>query len=141
MPVMWDMLCSPQPLHGEGEGAAPPRGQREDPPGPQGWSSASCVLCRLPLTAARPWLQVAGPALQALTSSTSSGTAGAPAPAGVGLQTWGGAGSPKQKLEFKYCFREVKDGQVRDSGRLQVQTLQPEALGLRGPSESYSLRF
>uniref|UniRef100_H3D0T5 Latent transforming growth factor beta binding protein 4 n=1 Tax=Tetraodon nigroviridis TaxID=99883 RepID=H3D0T5_TETNG len=56
-----------------------------------------------------PWPQISGPgpapALQALVASTSSGSAGAPAPAALA------GGPPQQRSEFKYCFREVKDGQ------------------------------
>ncbi|XP_077961884.1 latent-transforming growth factor beta-binding protein 4 isoform X3 [Gasterosteus aculeatus] len=50
------------------------------------------------------------PALRML-SSSSSGSAGAPAPAGVQAQTVRGAGPISQQAGFKYCFREVKDGQ------------------------------
>lgn len=77
---------------------------------------ASCLYASSYWTVC-PWLQVSGPspgpgpALQALASSTSSGSAGAPAPRG--LQTPWGGGNFKQQSEFKYCFREVKDGQVR----------------------------
>uniref|UniRef100_A0A3Q3WTY3 Latent transforming growth factor beta binding protein 4 n=1 Tax=Mola mola TaxID=94237 RepID=A0A3Q3WTY3_MOLML len=46
-------------------------------------------------------------------SSSSSGSAGAPAPAGgrVQAQTLRGGGVYNQQSGFKYCFREVKDGQ------------------------------
>ncbi|XP_035535794.1 latent-transforming growth factor beta-binding protein 2-like [Morone saxatilis] len=43
-------------------------------------------------------------------SSASSGSAGAPAPA-VQAQTLRGGGTYNQQSAFKYCFREVKDGQ------------------------------
>uniref|UniRef100_UPI0037E812CD latent-transforming growth factor beta-binding protein 4 n=1 Tax=Semicossyphus pulcher TaxID=241346 RepID=UPI0037E812CD len=60
-------------------------------------------------------LKVSGfsPNLQTLTSSSTSGTAGAPAPAGglVQAQTVRGGGTYTQQSGFKYCFREVKDGQ------------------------------
>lgn len=51
-----------------------------------------------------------GPTLRTL-----SGSAGAPAPAGRGVQaqTVRGDGVYSQHSGFKYCFREVKDGQVR----------------------------
>ncbi|KAM8905293.1 latent-transforming growth factor beta-binding protein 4-like isoform 2-T2 [Spinachia spinachia] len=49
------------------------------------------------------------PALQTLSSS--SGSAGAPAPAGVQAQTVRGGGPIGQQAGFKYCFREVKEGQ------------------------------
>ncbi|KAF7658545.1 hypothetical protein LDENG_00011270 [Lucifuga dentata] len=54
-----------------------------------------------------------GATLQALSSSTHSGSAGAPAPAGSGVQaqTVRGDGTYTQQSGFKYCFREVKDGQ------------------------------
>ncbi|XP_041667187.1 latent-transforming growth factor beta-binding protein 4 isoform X3 [Cheilinus undulatus] len=60
-------------------------------------------------------LKVSGysPNLQTLSSSSTSGSAGAPAPA-VGLvqaQTIRGGGTYTQQSGFKYCFREVKDGQ------------------------------
>ncbi|XP_059187069.1 latent-transforming growth factor beta-binding protein 4 isoform X2 [Centropristis striata] len=61
-------------------------------------------------------LKVSGynPALEAL-SSSSSGSAGAPAPAPAGgpvqAQTVRGGGTFTQQSGFKYCFREVKDGQ------------------------------
>ncbi|KAL6104929.1 ltbp4 [Pungitius sinensis] len=47
------------------------------------------------------------PALRTL----SSGSAGAPAPAGVQAQTVRGGGTISQQAGFKYCFREVKEGQ------------------------------
>lgn len=55
------------------------------------------------------------PVLRMLSSSSSSGSAGAPAPAGVDVQaqTLKGDGAFAQQSGFKYCFREVKDGQVR----------------------------
>ncbi|KAM8769180.1 latent-transforming growth factor beta-binding protein 4 isoform 2-T2 [Acanthopagrus schlegelii] len=51
------------------------------------------------------------PALRTLSSS--SGSAGAPAPGGgaVEAQTLRGDGTYNQQSGFKYCFREVKDGQ------------------------------
>ncbi|XP_042372597.1 uncharacterized protein LOC121966585, partial [Plectropomus leopardus] len=59
-------------------------------------------------------LKVSGfsPTLRTL-SSSSSGSAGAPAPAGEGVQaqTLRGDGTFNQHSGFKYCFREVKDGQ------------------------------
>uniref|UniRef100_A0AAQ5YXM0 Latent-transforming growth factor beta-binding protein 1 n=1 Tax=Amphiprion ocellaris TaxID=80972 RepID=A0AAQ5YXM0_AMPOC len=59
-------------------------------------------------------LKVSGfsPTLQT-SSSSSSGSAGAPAPAasGVQAQTVRGDGVYTQQSGFKYCFREVKDGQ------------------------------
>ncbi|XP_055369679.1 latent-transforming growth factor beta-binding protein 1-like [Betta splendens] len=59
-------------------------------------------------------LRVPGPspALRTL-SSSSSGSAGAPAPASRSLQapTVRGGGTHMQQSGFKYCFREVKDGQ------------------------------
>ncbi|XP_069578756.1 latent-transforming growth factor beta-binding protein 4 [Brachyistius frenatus] len=68
-------------------------------------------------------LKVSGfsPSLRALTSSSSSssssssGAAGAPAPphGGVQAQTVRGDGTYSQQSGFKYCFREVKDGQCR----------------------------
>ncbi len=65
-------------------------------------------------------LQVSGsgPTLRTL-SSSSSGSAGAPAPAGGGIQaqTVRGDVTYTQQSGFKYCFREVKDGQVRGSRR------------------------
>ncbi|XP_056904627.1 latent-transforming growth factor beta-binding protein 4 isoform X2 [Takifugu flavidus] len=54
------------------------------------------------------------PALQALESSMSSGSAGAPAPAVGWPQIWGGRNTNQQ---FKYCFSEVKNG--RCSSRLR----------------------
>ncbi|XP_016536465.1 latent-transforming growth factor beta-binding protein 4 isoform X4 [Poecilia formosa] len=54
------------------------------------------------------------PALRTLSSSSSSGSAGAPAPAGgarIQAQTLRGGGTYNQQSGFKYCFREVKDGQ------------------------------
>lgn len=53
-----------------------------------------------------------GPTLRTL-SSASSGSAGAPAPPGVGVQaqTVRGDGTYTEHSGFKYCFREVKDGQ------------------------------
>ncbi|XP_014915219.1 latent-transforming growth factor beta-binding protein 4 isoform X4 [Poecilia latipinna] len=56
------------------------------------------------------------PALRTLSSSSSSGSAGAPAPAPAGgariqAQTLRGGGTYNQQSGFKYCFREVKDGQ------------------------------
>ena len=77
-------------------------------------TSSHCTVC--------PWLQVpgSGPALQALASSTASGSAGAPAPAGGALPAPWGGGSLKQQSEFKYCFREVKDGQVRTRDTFRV---------------------
>lgn len=58
-----------------------------------------------------------------LSSSSSSGSAGAPAPGGVQAQTVRGGGTYTQQSGFKYCFREVKDGQVggrdRASNKLQ----------------------
>lgn len=100
-------------------------------------------VARPPLRTVCPWLQVTGPgpgpALQALASSTSSGSAGAPAPAGGGLQMAWGGGTFKQQSEFKYCFREVKDGQVRGlrSGHRQGPTsTNPGSLGLFKPRES-----
>ncbi|XP_038548862.1 latent-transforming growth factor beta-binding protein 2-like isoform X4 [Micropterus salmoides] len=53
------------------------------------------------------------PVLRMLSSSSSSGSAGAPAPAGVDVQaqTLKGDGAFAQQSGFKYCFREVKDGQ------------------------------
>ncbi|XP_067363392.1 latent-transforming growth factor beta-binding protein 4 isoform X2 [Channa argus] len=60
-------------------------------------------------------LKVSGfsPTLRTLSSSSSSGSAGAPAPAaeGVQAQTVRGGGTYTQQSGFKYCFREVKDGQ------------------------------
>ncbi|XP_041795911.1 latent-transforming growth factor beta-binding protein 4 isoform X3 [Chelmon rostratus] len=60
-------------------------------------------------------LKVSGfsPTLRTLSSSSSSGSAGAPAPAGVRVQaqTLRGDGTYNQQSGFKYCFREVKDGQ------------------------------
>lgn len=66
-----------------------------------------------------------GPTQRAL-SSFSSGSAGAPAPSpdlstappstgssGVQAQTVRGGGTYTQHSGFKYCFREVRDGQVR----------------------------
>lgn len=55
------------------------------------------------------------PALQSLFSSSSSGSAGAPAPSigAIQAQTLRGGGTYNQQSGFKYCFREVKDGQVR----------------------------
>ncbi|XP_049432197.1 latent-transforming growth factor beta-binding protein 4 isoform X2 [Epinephelus fuscoguttatus] len=52
------------------------------------------------------------PTLRTL-SSLSSGSAGAPAPAGGGVQaqTARGDGAFTQHSGFKYCFRDVKDGQ------------------------------
>lgn len=62
-------------------------------------------------------LQVSGfmPAPQPLSSGALSGSAGAPAPVdnGVRAQTFRGEGVYAQHAGFKYCFREVKDGQVR----------------------------
>lgn len=54
------------------------------------------------------------PALRTLSSS--SGSAGAPAPGGgaVEAQTLRGGGTYNQQSGFKYCFREVKDGQVSE---------------------------
>uniref|UniRef100_A0A3B5B9V6 Latent-transforming growth factor beta-binding protein 4-like n=1 Tax=Stegastes partitus TaxID=144197 RepID=A0A3B5B9V6_9TELE len=54
-----------------------------------------------------------GPTLRTLSSSSSSGSAGAPAPGGgrVQAQTVRGDGVYTQHSGFKYCFREVKDGQ------------------------------
>ncbi|XP_030599886.1 latent-transforming growth factor beta-binding protein 4 isoform X2 [Archocentrus centrarchus] len=51
--------------------------------------------------------------LSSSSSSSSSGSAGAPAPAasGVQAQTVRGDGIYNQQSGFKYCFREVKDGQ------------------------------
>ncbi|XP_058489701.1 latent-transforming growth factor beta-binding protein 4 isoform X3 [Solea solea] len=58
-------------------------------------------------------LKVSGhsPALRTLSSS--SGSAGAPAPAGLGVQaqTVRGDGTYTEHSEFKYCFREIRDGQ------------------------------
>ncbi|XP_024910631.1 latent-transforming growth factor beta-binding protein 1 isoform X1 [Cynoglossus semilaevis] len=53
------------------------------------------------------------PPLQTLSFSPSSGSAGAPAPPGVGVQaqTVRGDGTYTEHSGFKYCFREVKDGQ------------------------------
>uniref|UniRef100_I3IXV3 Latent-transforming growth factor beta-binding protein 4 n=1 Tax=Oreochromis niloticus TaxID=8128 RepID=I3IXV3_ORENI len=53
------------------------------------------------------------PTLRTLSSSSSSGSAGAPAPAGsrVLAQTVRGDSVYTQQSGFKYCFREVKDGQ------------------------------
>lgn len=53
-----------------------------------------------------------GPTLRT-SSSSSSGSAGAPAPAGSGVQaqTVRGDGVYTQQSGFKYCFRDVKDGQ------------------------------
>nr|XP_057935549.1 latent-transforming growth factor beta-binding protein 4 isoform X3 [Doryrhamphus excisus] len=52
------------------------------------------------------------PAPQTLSSSTVSGSAGAPAPAGLEVQTQTVRGDVyTQHTGFKYCFREVKDGQ------------------------------
>lgn len=50
--------------------------------------------------------------------SSSSGSAGAPAPPGGGVlaQTVRGDGTYTEHSGFKYCFREVKDGQVSSSG-------------------------
>ncbi|XP_068560985.1 latent-transforming growth factor beta-binding protein 4 isoform X2 [Cebidichthys violaceus] len=47
------------------------------------------------------------------TLSSSSGSAGAPAPAAVGVQDQAvrGGGTLTQQAGFKYCFREVRDGQ------------------------------
>ncbi|KAK2846559.1 hypothetical protein Q5P01_009558 [Channa striata] len=60
-------------------------------------------------------LKVSGfsPTLRTLSSSSSSGSAGAPAPAvrGVQAQTVRGGGTYTQQSGFKYCFRELKDGQ------------------------------
>ncbi|XP_029699329.1 latent-transforming growth factor beta-binding protein 1-like isoform X2 [Takifugu rubripes] len=55
------------------------------------------------------------PALQALESSMSSGSAGAPAPAVGWPQILGGGRNTNQ--QFKYCFSEVKNG--RCSSRLR----------------------
>ncbi|XP_015253181.1 PREDICTED: latent-transforming growth factor beta-binding protein 1-like [Cyprinodon variegatus] len=58
------------------------------------------------------------PSLRSLSASSSSGSAGAPAPAllpaGAGriqAQTLRGGGTYNLQSDFKYCFREVKDGQ------------------------------
>uniref|UniRef100_A0A3Q3N141 Latent-transforming growth factor beta-binding protein 4 n=1 Tax=Mastacembelus armatus TaxID=205130 RepID=A0A3Q3N141_9TELE len=53
------------------------------------------------------------PTLRTLSSSSSSGSAGAPAPGGgrVQGQTVRGGGTYTEHSGFKYCFREVKDGQ------------------------------
>ncbi|KAM9852921.1 latent-transforming growth factor beta-binding protein 4 [Aulostomus maculatus] len=53
------------------------------------------------------------PVLQSLSPGTQSGSAGAPAPAvrGIQAQTVRGDGTYTQNSGFKYCFREVKDGQ------------------------------
>ncbi|XP_039986751.1 latent-transforming growth factor beta-binding protein 1-like [Xiphias gladius] len=60
-------------------------------------------------------LKVSGfsPTLRTLSSPSSSGSAGAPAPGGRGVQaqTLRGEGTYSQHSGFKYCFREVKDGQ------------------------------
>ncbi|XP_040901991.1 LOW QUALITY PROTEIN: latent-transforming growth factor beta-binding protein 4 [Toxotes jaculatrix] len=60
-------------------------------------------------------LKVSGfsPTLRTLSSPSSSGSAGAPAPAdrGIQAQTVRGDGTYTQLSGFKYCFREVKDGQ------------------------------
>lgn len=135
-------VCSPQPVHGEGESAAPPRGQRQDPPGPEGWSRTSCFL----LPASSDWtvcpgLQVTGSG-PALASSTSSGSAGAPAPAGGALQTSWGGGAVKHQSEFKYCFREVKEGQVRGlQGPNAAASAHPGRSGPFTPPEGSNLRF
>ncbi|KAG7224436.1 hypothetical protein INR49_015066 [Caranx melampygus] len=83
-------------VHGEGPSAAPPE--------------ASVKIHQV--------VKVAGysPTLRTLSSpssSSSSGSAGAPAPAGrpVQAQTVRGDGTYTQYSGFKYCFREVKDGQ------------------------------
>lgn len=58
------------------------------------------------------------PTLRTLSSSSHSGSAGAPAPAAIQAQTVRGDGTYTQYSGFQYCFREVKDGQVRGSGAL-----------------------
>ncbi|XP_061916705.1 latent-transforming growth factor beta-binding protein 4 isoform X4 [Entelurus aequoreus] len=87
---------------------------------PASASSPSMVKVRVqhPLEASvkvHQVMKVSGffPALQALSSATQSGSAGAPAPAGlvVQAQTTRGDGVYTQHSGFKYCFREVKDGQ------------------------------
>lgn len=68
------------------------------------------------------WFQVSGlgPTLQTLSSS--SGLAGAPSPVGgrVQAQTLRGESMYNQQSGFKYCFREVKEGQVRGSRMLTL---------------------
>ncbi|XP_076027506.1 latent-transforming growth factor beta-binding protein 4-like isoform X2 [Genypterus blacodes] len=62
-------------------------------------------------------LKVSGfsPTLRALSTSTHSGSAGAPAPAPAPASVVGGVqralAMSSQQSGFKYCFREVKDGQ------------------------------
>lgn len=56
-------LCSPQPLHGGGPSAAPPRGEREDPPGAEGTnvslssSHTRTSLCSEPFFVSGVWIQ------------------------------------------------------------------------------------
>ncbi|XP_047247089.1 latent-transforming growth factor beta-binding protein 1-like isoform X3 [Girardinichthys multiradiatus] len=65
-------------------------------------------------------MKISGPSppLRTISSSSSSGSAGAPAPApdpagvsSIQAQTLRGGGTYNLQSGFKYCFREVKDGQ------------------------------
>lgn len=118
-------MCSarPIPLLGEGQSAAPPRGQCEDPSGAEGAEQNLFLWLFLFFYQHVSWplfhpfcCKVSGPtpARQSLFSS-SSGSAGAPAPSigAIQAQTLRGGGTYNQQSGFKYCFREVKDGQVR----------------------------
>ncbi|XP_019723478.1 latent-transforming growth factor beta-binding protein 4 isoform X1 [Hippocampus comes] len=96
----------------------PLRGQNQDLPG--GAAGASLVKVRVqhPPEASvkvHQVMKVSGfmPAPQPLLSGALSGSAGAPAPvdSGVRTQTLGGERVYAQHIGFKYCFREVKDGQ------------------------------